>query len=419
MEGTEVTKQEKPGPIDIQFKDGILPGGYKETMQLAALLHKSGLAPKSLDTLEKTAVAAMMCLELGRPIMTGIQDMAVINGKCSIYGDAALALVRASGLLEEFEEWNDGIPYTPEWTFYCKMKRKGFPANTGEWSWADADKAGCANPKTRDGKQDIYSPWSRYPHRMMQFKARNFIMRDLFGDVLKGVKTQEEAYEAMDLEPDGNGAWSVEPPAKPAPKEKASIEKPAPSAPSFDDIIMKPSGLQPDVVNEFLSLTADGNSMPVETVKAEAVKDPSGFMEALNRWVEKQKADPEKVEDPPPKTKIDNVDTVRAEFVNLKSSGFSTWFHKNKTRILEFDKEIQDEIKAKWGRVYPDVDYPLSENKPESTVSDAASKVFTCNLKHDGHPFKTTVTLCAEGCSKAKNCQLYQEKVFENAESAN
>ena len=97
MEGTEVVKQAPVGPIDIQFDAGILPAGYKETMQLAALLHKSGLAPKSLDTVEKTAVAAMMCMELGRPIMTGIQDLAVINGKCSIFGDAALAIVRASG----------------------------------------------------------------------------------------------------------------------------------------------------------------------------------------------------------------------------------------------------------------------------------------------------------------------------------
>ena len=82
--------------ININFEKGIIPKNYNELLQFSALLHKSGLVPKSLDTLEKVAIAAMMCVELGRPIASGIQDIAVINGKAGIFGDAALAIIRSS-----------------------------------------------------------------------------------------------------------------------------------------------------------------------------------------------------------------------------------------------------------------------------------------------------------------------------------
>jgi hypothetical protein len=36
-------------------------------------------------------------------------------------------------------------------------------------------------------------PWTDYPKRMMKFRARGFLLRDQFGDILKGLRTAEEA----------------------------------------------------------------------------------------------------------------------------------------------------------------------------------------------------------------------------------
>jgi hypothetical protein len=35
-------------------------------------------------------------------------------------------------------------------------------------------------------------PWTDYPRRMLKFRARGFVLRDVFGDVLKGLRTAEE-----------------------------------------------------------------------------------------------------------------------------------------------------------------------------------------------------------------------------------
>lgn len=190
--------QEKKAPMDIDISKGILPKSYNELLQFAALYHGSGLAPKSFQTVQQCAIAIGMCLELDRPILTGIQDMAVINGKVNIYGDAALAIVRRSGLLEFIKETEEGTPYKDDWKFTCTIKRKGSPdPRTGIWTWEDAKRAGFDDPKMRDGTKDPYSPWRRFTRRMMQFKARNFVLRDEFGDVIKGMTLAEDANDAI------------------------------------------------------------------------------------------------------------------------------------------------------------------------------------------------------------------------------
>lgn len=187
-----LVKQEPRKPINVDLSGGIMPQNYDELMQFSALYKNSGLAPKSLETVEKLAIAMAMCLEVGRPIMTGLQDMAVINGTVTIYGDAALALVRSSGLLESFNEYSEGTPFNDDWIFYCKLKRVGFDEAVGSWSWLESKRAG-------HDKLQAPSPWAKFTRRMMIFKARNWVLRDQFGDVLKGMRMAEDASDAIDL----------------------------------------------------------------------------------------------------------------------------------------------------------------------------------------------------------------------------
>lgn len=214
----KLTEKPKAEVIDVDITKGIMPHSYKELLQFAALYKNSGLAPKSFQTVEQVAIGVGMCLELDRPILTGLQDMAVINGRVGIFGDATLAIIRSSGLLETFEQWEEGKPYSDDWIIYTKVKRKGMNEKTDYWSWLDSKKAGFDDPRlsqSKGGGPDKFSPWTRFTRRMMYFKSRNFLLRDEFGDILKGMNTVEELQEYIDVTPEAGPALKIEGEEKP------------------------------------------------------------------------------------------------------------------------------------------------------------------------------------------------------------
>lgn len=172
---------------------GIQIHTFEDAWRMAVAISKSGMAPRSMETPEALFVAIEMGMEVGLSPMAAIRSIAVVNGRPAIYGDAALALVRASGLMEYIREWIDGAGDSR--TAYCETKRKGSPApRVTSFSWSDAKKASLT------GKT---GPWSQYPDRMLQFRARGFNLRDEYGDVLQGLYTVEEA---RDVEPDAQPA---------------------------------------------------------------------------------------------------------------------------------------------------------------------------------------------------------------------
>lgn len=121
-------------------------------------------------------------LELGLKPLVALQNIAVINGKPSVYGDAAIALVRSHPQFEDIQEYYD----EKKQQAVCIIKRKGQSAHTKTFSVEDAKKARLW------GKP---GPWAQYPERMLQMRARGFAIRDVFSDALKGLITVEEAQD--------------------------------------------------------------------------------------------------------------------------------------------------------------------------------------------------------------------------------
>lgn len=334
-------------PINIDFTTGIIPQNYKEAMQMAALLHKSRLVHKSLDTLEKVAIASFMCLELGRPIMTGIQDVAVINGKAGIYGDAALGIVRASGLLERFKEWEEGTPYTPEWTFYCLMKRKGMPdERKGSWSWADSIRAGF-------DKIGPPSPWAKYTRRMMQFKARNFPLRDEFGDVLKGMRLSEDNLDTIDMYESPNGSYT-----RPETTEKAEAD-PAPEIEKGFTDFAKTLDIPADGLEEFVKATAKANSIPVSTVMTEALENKAEFAVAAKAWWEQNQPD-----EP---TLFDTLKSMRPNSSDKNRTAFRELVFDTLDEIREWPETQRDHLTLKWNKTFEGEPFSEVLNPPEET----------------------------------------------------
>lgn len=162
----------------------LSPRTLEEAMRMCDLLSKSDLVPRDFQGKPGNMLVAIQWgAEVGLKPLQAMQNIAVINGRPSLWGDGMLALVLASPVCEYVQEWDEGD------TAYCRVKRRGGTEKITAFSAADAKTAGLS------GKS---GPWSQYPKRMRQMRARGFALRDQFADVLKGMAVAEEL---MDMNP--------------------------------------------------------------------------------------------------------------------------------------------------------------------------------------------------------------------------
>ena len=156
----------------------LTPQSLDEAIRFAEILSKSDIVPKDFKgNSGNILVAIQWGLELGLQPMQAMQNIAVINGRPSLWGDAVIGLVRGSPLCEHIYETDDGETAT------CRVKRRGEEEQVRTFSMTDAKAAGLS------GKQ---GPWTQYPKRMRQMRARAFALRDVFPDVLRGMPVAEE-----------------------------------------------------------------------------------------------------------------------------------------------------------------------------------------------------------------------------------
>lgn len=168
---------------------GFAPATLGEAVQFSEMLASSSMVPKAYQGKpQDILVCVQWGYEMGLAPMQALQNIAVINGKPSVYGDAMMALVQASPVCEDVEEYfeNEG---TTNPIAVCVAKRRGRKPVIMKFSVEDAKRAGLW------GKG---GPWQAYPKRMLQMRARGFALRDAFPDVLKGLITAEEAQDYPD-----------------------------------------------------------------------------------------------------------------------------------------------------------------------------------------------------------------------------
>lgn len=161
------------------------PKNAQEAMDIATKLANSGFVPSHFARKPESIFVAMMWAKVfDMPVIQCLQNLAVIDGKPSFYGDGVLALVFKSGLLETIkEELVDGKDGR---TAVCTVKRKGLTNETVRtFSKGQALRAGLANKAN----------WKNYEERMLQMRARAFALRDAFPDVLSGISIYEEAQD--------------------------------------------------------------------------------------------------------------------------------------------------------------------------------------------------------------------------------
>lgn len=191
-EQLQVAESAQPKAQIAFGNQGVQLASIDEAFRFAKAVVASGWAPKGMEKPESVMIAIQFGMEIGLTPMAALQNMAVINGRPAIYGDAALALVRSSGQLVSYKETEVGEPSKDSHGFTVTVQRKGFDAASETFTVGDAKAAKLW------GKA---GPWTDYPKRMLKFRARGFLLRDQFGDILKGLRTVEEA---RDIAPEIN-----------------------------------------------------------------------------------------------------------------------------------------------------------------------------------------------------------------------
>lgn len=172
--------------ISTQTSRGLALQSFADAMKFGETVANSEFAPKDFRGKPASCMLAIQCgAEIGLAPLQALQSIAVVNGRPAVYGDAALAVVKASPVCEYVTESVEGDG--EQMVATCTAKRRGYPSATVvRFTVADAKKASLW------GKA---GPWSQYPKRMLQMRARGFALRDAFPDVLKGLVTAEEAQD--------------------------------------------------------------------------------------------------------------------------------------------------------------------------------------------------------------------------------
>lgn len=267
-------------------RQGFAPATMGEAMEFSKMLAESSMVPRAYQGKpQDIMVCVQWGYELGLAPMQALQNIAVINGKPSVYGDAMMALVQASPVCDGIDEHieNEG---TPNPVAVCVAKRKGRNPVIARFSVEDAKRAGLW------GKA---GPWQAYPKRMLQMRARGFALRDAFPDVLKGLITAEEAQDypdeakprpIKDVTPmPANPLDMIAPPAPPAPATESAAEAPdEPEAvlvheyvPDLDDA--------PEAPPEPAAVPAEGFQLLTPGKDGEPPKVHATFAD-LNQWAD-------------------------------------------------------------------------------------------------------------------------------------
>jgi len=157
---------------------------FEHAQRVAIMMSKSEMVPKNYIGKPQDILLAMEYgVSLGLAPLAAVQNIAVINGKPSIYGDGLIAVCSGhpdfKDIIEEPILGKDNVMVG----YMCTIKRHGRTDTIRTFTIEDAKVSGLW------GK---VGPWKLYPSRMLQMRARAFALRDAFADALGGIRVAEE-----------------------------------------------------------------------------------------------------------------------------------------------------------------------------------------------------------------------------------
>ena len=163
---------------DIVRAPPIEPTTMHELVQFATAAAKSKLF--GVDTPEAALMIAMAGRDLGFSYAQSLRAFFVVKGRPTLSADSMVAAALASGQCDYFR----AIEQT-EVSATWETQRRGSPPARYTFAWSDAERACCVS--------DMYR---RHPRRMLSARAKAYLARDVYPDLMLGLLTDDEAYEA-------------------------------------------------------------------------------------------------------------------------------------------------------------------------------------------------------------------------------
>lgn len=219
MSNTELATVEKKKVPLTTGNRGLQFGNLAEMWRFCEAVVNSQQFGKEVNTPEVALIRLQAGLEIGLTPIWSLTNIFVVNGKPTVYGDALLGIVRAHPQFADIRETIQGEG--DDMIAICEVDRKGQSTTARRFGVRDAKKAGLW------GKT---GPWSSYPQRMLQMRARSWACRDAFADALRGLGVSEEV---RDIEPRSIQAREIEKPKLILPDEE-DLPAPAPDATAPD-----------------------------------------------------------------------------------------------------------------------------------------------------------------------------------------
>lgn len=191
---------DRPPPILISEAGQVIIADFDQAQRLGKALYGSQMYPESWVQRGADAAGAVasiaVCLMFGREngfsLTQTMTCVYVVNRKPALHSDGPIAKVYQSGLLKEIKEnWEgDGDKLKCTVTVWRKQRDGDEPSgpHTRSFSVEDAKQAQLRWAADK-GKQ----------RRMCQCRARAWVLRDVFPDVLMGLAIAEE-YEGTELD---------------------------------------------------------------------------------------------------------------------------------------------------------------------------------------------------------------------------
>ena len=129
---------------------------------------------------------------VGLPPMIALQQIANVNGRYCIWGDALQAIVRKSGLCKYIQVWTEGEDDNLVGFARTVREGEGDVVHEQSFSIKEAKQAKLTAPKGKFTN----TPWILYPKRMVVNRARTYLLRNVYADILMGMSSAEELQEA-------------------------------------------------------------------------------------------------------------------------------------------------------------------------------------------------------------------------------
>jgi hypothetical protein len=184
----------------INVVDGkMIAENHQELWRVAEMAVKSGMLPKAYTQPAQVVTAIQYAKELGiQAPMNALRQIAIINGTPSLFGELPLAIVKASGKLDSYDEYCVDKNYTrislenknlgeEIFASVAKITRKGESEKTFAYTRNEAKKTGSLDKQV----------WKLYEETMFLRKARSKALKTVFPDVLSGASICEDQFDTI------------------------------------------------------------------------------------------------------------------------------------------------------------------------------------------------------------------------------